>query len=77
MSATYLANLTARRDALVERLTKLTEGDAGELANVRSEGELDHGELIERWTKQIESLDKLIDRETNRETWDFATRART
>lgn len=77
MSATYLASLTSRRDKLAARLDELNSGDAGELANVRGEGEIDHGELIERWTKQIEALDKLIDRETNRETWDFATRART
>lgn len=77
MSATYLESLTSRRDKLAQRLNELTEGDAGELANVRGEGEIDHGELIDRILKQIKSLNDEIDRETNRETWDFATRART
>jgi hypothetical protein len=77
MSATYLASLTSRRDALALRLAELNSGDAGELANVRGEGEIDHGELIDRIHKQIKALNDEIDREVNRETWDFATRART
>lgn len=76
MSATYLENLIARRDRLAAKLAGLQEGDAGELANVKGEGEIDHGELIDRIDRTLQRLNDEIDRETNRETWDFATRGR-
>lgn len=71
---TPLENLESRHAYLCERLAELEDTDAGELPNVRGEGEIDHGELKQRILNEIKTLDEQIERIRGREVWSEVSR---